>query len=124
MLKVTFTDAGLSLEYLRESVESLLADRVSVHVRSQRPVTVQPSGASIPLPADLPGLQSLHRYSEVTLSACDRGWVEVNLRGLWITEDVHQEEGVFVTELSSSLEQRLLHLWHHAQGVYATAIGL
>ena len=83
MLKVTFTDTGLSLECLRGSLESLLADRVSVHVRTQRAVVVEPSGASIPLPANLPGLQTLQRYSEVSLSPCDRDWVEVSLaRGM------------------------------------------
>lgn len=124
MLKVTFTDTGLSLECLRGSLESLLADRVSVHVRTQRAVVVEPSGASIPLPANLPGLQTLQRYSEVSLSPCDRDWVEVSLQGVWIAEDPSRAEGVFVAELGSGLEQRLLHLWHHAQGVQAAAVRL
>ncbi len=111
MLKVTFTDTGLSLECLHEPLETLLADRVGLYARSRCPVVVQPSGASIPLPANLPGLQSLHRFSEISLTPCDRDWVEVTLRGLWIAEDTDQDEGVFVAELSSGLEQRLLHLW-------------
>ena len=124
MLKVTFTDTGLSLECLRGSLESLLADRVGVHVRTQRAVTVEPSGASIPLPANLPGLQTLHRYSEVSLSRCDRDWVEVSLQGVWLAEDHDQGEGVFFAELSSGLEQRLRPLWHHAKGVHASPMRL
>ncbi|MEL6381976.1 MAG: alr0857 family protein [Cyanobacteria bacterium J06626_18] len=111
MLKVTYTETGLCLEYCPEPLDLLLSDRVCMYVHAQRSITVQPMQASIPLPATLVGIRELERFPELELSLCDRDWLEITLRGLWITEDPNQDEGVFVTELNPRLEQRLLRLW-------------
>ncbi|NER78039.1 MAG: hypothetical protein F6K42_00345 [Leptolyngbya sp. SIO1D8] len=79
--------------------------------------------ASIPLPTTLIKPQRLEQFQEVELSLCDHDWLEVTLQGLWITEDPNQEEGVFVTELTPHLEQRLFRLWTLSQTrFYAVAI--
>ena len=116
MLKVTYTETGLFLDSCSESLETLLSDRVCVHTRVRRPVVVQPMSASIPLPRHLSGLRSLSQFAAVTMSVCDRDWVEVTLSGVWVAEGVDHEEGIFVAELQPQLEQRLLHLWQQAQG--------
>ncbi|MGF1523994.1 MAG: alr0857 family protein [Leptolyngbyaceae cyanobacterium] len=115
MLKVTYTETGLCLEYCPEPLELLLSDRVCMYVYAQRSITVQPMQASIPLPTTLVGIRELERFPELELSRCDRDWIEITLRGLWITEDPNQDEGVFVTELNPRLEQRLLRLWMLSQ---------
>ena len=123
MLKVTYTETGLCLEYCPAPLDLLLSDRVCMYVHAQRPITIQPMQASIPLPTTLIGIQELERFQELELSVCDRDWIEITLRGLWITEDPDQEEGVFVTELNPRLEQRLLRLWMRYQSAsYAAAI--
>ncbi|NJN21340.1 MAG: hypothetical protein HC812_09330 [Leptolyngbya sp. RL_3_1] len=115
MLKVTYTSTGLCLEYRHEPLDTLLADRVRLHTRSGLPLIVQPTSASIPLPATLPGLRSLSRCGEVQVSACDRGWVEVSIAGTWLATDIDQETGVFMTELRPGVERQLFTLWKQAQ---------
>jgi len=115
MLKVTYTETGLYLEYCPEPLDLLLSDRVCMYAHARRPITVQPMRASIPLPATLSGTQELRRFPELELALCDRDWLEITLPGLWVTEDVDQEVGVFMTELNPRLEQRIFRLWAIAQ---------
>lgn len=111
MLKVTYTETGIYLEYCPEPLDLLLSDRICMYLHAQQPVAIQPMKASIPLPTTAAGVHDLARFHNLTLSACDRDWLEITVPGLWITEAPNQEEGVFVTELNPHLEQRLLHLW-------------
>jgi hypothetical protein len=115
MLKVIYTDAGLFLEYCPEPLDLLLSDRVCMYAHAQRPVSVQPMNASIPLPAHLISYQGLERFQEIEVAWCDRDWLEVTLSGLWITEDPDQESGIFMTELDPRLEQRLIRVWQISQ---------
>lgn len=119
MLKVTYTETGLCLEYCPEPLDLLLSDRVCMYARARRPITVHPMRASIPLPMALAGVQDLQRFAEVDLCPCDRDWVEITLGGLWVTEDLEQEDGVFLTELNPRLEQRIFKLWTLAQGPFS-----
>ncbi|MEO1095914.1 MAG: alr0857 family protein [Cyanobacteria bacterium J06638_28] len=115
MLKVTYTETGLYLEYCPEPLDLLLSDRVCMYARSQRPVTLQPMHASILLPTQLPGVCELERFPELEVSLCDQDWLEITLQGLWLTEGMAQDVGIFVTELGARLEQRLFTLWALAQ---------
>lgn len=114
MLKVTYTETGLHLEYCSEPLSQVLSDRVCTSARAQRSITVQPIAASIPLAAAL--LQALMwtQLQEVELTRCDPDWFEVTLSGLWLTEAPDAEEGIFMTELDIRLEQRLLSLWQRS----------
>ncbi|MEM0979449.1 MAG: alr0857 family protein [Cyanobacteria bacterium P01_H01_bin.58] len=111
MLKVTYTETGLYLEYCPQPLDLLLSDRVCMYVRAQQTVTLQPMHASIPLPTQLSGVSELKRFPELEVSLCDQDWLEITFQGFWLTEDVTQDVGIFVTELGAHLEQRLLMLW-------------
>lgn len=115
MLKVTYTDDGLYLEYCPEPLDLLLSDRVCTYARARRPVNVQPMNASILLPASVLDHHNLLHLQQLDITSCDRDWLEITLSGLWITEDLDCEEGIFMTELDARLEQRLLKLWQWSQ---------
>lgn len=115
MLKVTYTETALYLEYCPESLDLLLSDRICMYARAQHTVTLQPMHASILLPTQLPGVAELNRFPELEVSLCDQDWLEVTLRGVWLAEDVAQDVGIFVTEMGAHLEQRLFMLWTLSQ---------
>jgi hypothetical protein len=115
MLKVTYTDAGLCLDYCPEPLDLLLSDRICMYAHAQQSIAVQPTTASIPLPTALVRCQGLERFKPLKLSLCDRDWMEITLSGLWVTEGADQDAGIFMTELSPRLEQRLFRLWHLSQ---------
>jgi hypothetical protein len=117
MLKVTYTDTGLFLEYCPEPLDLLLSDRVCTVVHSQQAITIQPMHANLLLPVHLIRNQGLETVSSLRVTFCDRDWVEITLSGLWVTETLEQEVGIFLTELDPRLEQRLLRLWQMAQAI-------
>lgn len=124
MLKVTYTETGLHLEYCSEPLSQVLSDRVCTYARAQRAITVQPIEASIPLAAAL--LQALiwRQSQDFELTRCDSDWFEVTLSGLWLTEVPDTEEGIFMTELDVRLEQRLLSLWQRSHQCQSQRLGV
>ena len=121
MLKATYTDTGIFLEKLTESVEMVVVQRVVINLRLGRRLIVESSYASLLLPADLPGLAELdaiaHKLSPeiLQLEPCDSEWVEVTLRGTWITTETESAKGIFAIELEASTECCLFELWRRSQ---------
>lgn len=121
MLKLTYIETGFSLERLAQSLEEWVALRVVFALRLGDRLCVEPSTATFLLPADLPGLNLLaaevrrQATDDISFCACDAEYVEVSLKGTWLTVDSESEEGVFVTGLSHSTEFFLAKLWQEAQ---------
>ncbi len=121
MLKATYTDTGIFLEKLTESVEGLVIQRVVLNLRLGRRLVVESSYASLLLPADLSGVAELDAIAQklsseiLQLTPCDSEWVEVTLRGTWITTAADGDEGIFAVELEAEAERCLFELWRRSQ---------
>ncbi|MBF2001985.1 MAG: hypothetical protein IGS38_14835 [Synechococcales cyanobacterium M58_A2018_015] len=117
MLKITYLESGLYLEQLPEPVEDWLALRMILTLRMGQRLVVEPSTASLLIPAALitrSRLARLAHTTDVTLSPVDDADVEVVLSGVWLASGGN-EEGVFVAMLHPAIEQMLLQLWQEAQ---------
>jgi hypothetical protein len=120
MLKLTYTENEFYLEYLTQSLENWVQARVILALRIGQRLCVEPSTASFLLPVDLPGVEALqvevkHNDTEIiALNRCDLEYVEVSLRGSWLTCDC-EDSGVFVTVMSDRTEFFLHKLWQEAQ---------
>jgi len=129
MLKLTYIETGFYLEYLAKSLEEWVQGRVILALRVGECLCIEPSNAAFLLPADLPGLDTLavevrrQDPESLTLSVCDAEYVEVSIKGTWVSLDTDSNEGVFVAAMSHSIEFFLLKLWQDAQ-VSASAIEL
>lgn len=124
MLKVTFMETGSHLEPLTQSPEEWIGVRVLLAMRTAQRLIVESSTATLLLRSDLANLFLLeeltHQETEgaIALCRCDADYVEVSLRGTWITSDVTnlaEAEGVFVTLLTPDLESLLMELWQISQ---------
>jgi len=126
MLKLTYTEDNFHLEYLTQSPEEWVAQRVILAMGIGHLLCVKPSHASFLLPADLPGLEQLSKIINtdkrgiISLCLCDRQYVEVTLWGSWVTDDREEATGIFVTSISdmsnddcliSPTELLLYNLW-------------
>lgn len=117
MLKLTYTETALQLEYLAGSPEDLVTRRVKLAMRVGASLFVEPSQAAFLLPADLPGLEELTDGAlqddgdAIEIYAADEDYVEVSLNGTWIAEDAEVSEGIFVAALSPLCEVLLFRLW-------------
>lgn len=120
MLKVMYGEAGLHLECLTQPTEEWIALQAVLAVRTAQQLVVEHCSASLLLRADLDGLivlKQLIRAEEIgliALSVCDAEFVEVSLRGVWISAG-NAEEGSFVVMMSHSAEVLLLQLWQESQ---------
>lgn len=127
MLKLTYTENGFYMERLAQSLEEWVAARVLLSLRAGTSLSVEPSTASFLLPADLPQLADFgtlvrQEHAEtIALSLCDAEYVEVSLRGTWMTSDPNGEEGVFVTAISYAIEFFLYKLWFESQAYASVA---
>lgn len=121
MLKLTYTERSFYLECLSLSLEEWVAQRVVLAMRVGQSLHVEPSTASFLLPADLPGLEMLeaaikrHDSEIMDLSRCDAEYMEVTLRGSWLSDGTQEAVGVFVTTMSDRTEFFLHKIWQEAQ---------
>lgn len=125
MLKVTYLESGLYLEFLQETIEDWIALRVVLALRLGQRLVVERSTASLLLPINLvkvSGLETVLRHEKaVTLTVCDVNDMEVSLQGTWISSSADETEGVFLAALEPVVEQVLLQVWQ-ASHVEASSI--
>lgn len=123
MLKLTYTETGFNLERLAQSPEQLVALRVVLAMRVGQSISVEPSTAAFLLPTNLPALSLLESEARadgsgtIALCVADAEYVEVTLRGTWISGLSEGADGVFVTVLGDRAEFLLLKLWLESQPV-------
>jgi hypothetical protein len=121
MLRLSYTETSFHLEVLTQSLEEWVAQRVILALRVGQSLCVQPSTASFLLPADLPGVEALKAFLKrddreiMALSVCDAEYIEVTLRGSWISNSSDDAVGVFVTTMSDPTEFFLHKLYQEAQ---------
>lgn len=119
MLKVTYLESGLYLEFLQETLEDWIALRVLLALRLGQRLVVERSTAALLLPIDLvktSGLEAAMQDQEaVTMAVCDASDLEICLQGTWISSNADETEGVFLVALNPAIEQVLLQVWQASQ---------
>lgn len=124
MLKIIYLDSELWLEPLSGTMEALVTQHSLLSLRLGQPLIMQPSRGSIPLPADLPGVELLLQQSRclatIDITYCDSQWVEITFQGIWIADDINCDQGIFVTECDRDLEDQILSLWQWGQSRLTT----
>lgn len=118
MLKITYLEDGIYLEYLSESLKTWTDRRILVSLRAAANIYVKATTACLTLPADTPyfsDLQALRAREIIQVTACDEEYVEVSFQGTWIATHQDSEEGLFVCDLSNSNEFFIYKLWQESQ---------
>ncbi|BAZ05400.1 alr0857 family protein [Calothrix sp. NIES-3974] len=121
MLKLTYTETSFHLESIAQSLEDWVQARVRLALRVGQSFCVEPSTASFLLPNYLLGIEQLQtelRFPDsenLSLAVCDTEYIEVILRGAWLTSGCNEDMGVFVTAMREKTELFLYKLWQEAQ---------
>lgn len=118
MLKITYLEDGIYVEYLQESVEAWKTRRILVSLRAGTSIYVENITASLVLPTNIAyhaGLNELAAKELIQIIPCDENYVEVALSGNWVSQTKNSEAGVFVCELNHSSEYFLYELWQESQ---------
>ena len=99
MLKITYLEEEIYLEYLQESVEAWKAARILVSLRAATSIYIEDSTACLMLPASsssLTGLEELAAEEILEITFCDEEYLEVSFPGTWVAQSEDSQEGVFV----------------------------
>ena len=118
MLKITYLEEEIYLEYLQESASEWKASRILVSLRAGMSIYTELGMASLVLPAYTPylaGLVELDEKQLIEVIPCDEEYLEISLSGSWVAQSKDSEEGVFVCELNHSSEYFLYQLWRESQ---------
>ncbi len=115
MLKFTYTDSGIHLEYLNQPLEELISLRFLLAMRLGDRLVAEPGTASFLLPANLlllDRLTTIARFEENLTSPypVDGEFVEITLRGTWLYSGTSYGEGLFMTELGEYAERLILEV--------------
>ena len=115
MLKVTYTETGLHLESLSQTLEEWIACRIVFALRTSQRLVIEPGSASILISKTTTNLSMLNAILQETdsiaCSICDSEYIEVSLQGTWLTFDLAEVEGTFIAALNLKTEAMLLQLW-------------
>ncbi len=128
MLKLTYTDMGLHLERLTQSLDSVVASRTVLAIRLGQTLHIEPGRAAFLLPSDVPHVEALsaaiarEHSGDIDLCTVDRDYVEVSLAGTWVAADVQAETGMFLTVLGDRTESLVHHLWQLTQAQVSSLI--
>ncbi|MGB5632500.1 MAG: alr0857 family protein [Waterburya sp.] len=118
MLKITYLEDEIYLEYLQKSVEAWKKERILVNLRAAVSVYTESSTASLVLPVNLSCLRELVNLAEkklISIIPCDEEYIEVSFPGTWISQTEDNESGIFVCELGNESEYFLYQLWQESQ---------
>ncbi len=111
MLKLTYTNEGLLLDYLNESLESWVNSRVLLALRSEISFWIEPTQVYFMLPMNLSylknlidslGEEELNNILEVVLY--DKSQMELKLSGTWLSSQPDNDEGIFVCNYNEHIE--------------------
>lgn len=121
MLKLSYTDSGLFLEPVTNSLEGIKKQRATLAICIGEAFHMEHSQASLLLPIELPGVTQLEGMLEtdstdtITVTPADEEFVEVSIKGTWITSGSNDESGTFIADLPSESEQLIYQLWRVTQ---------
>ena len=117
MLKLIYTETALHFELLTADLEDWVEQRLVFATSTGETMFVNSEKANFLLPAwtcDTTAVNFyLHRQGAktVTVNHCDLDRVEIGLTGYWLSTDLHDAEGIFVTQLTDRVELYLWQLW-------------
>ena len=120
MLKISYSDTKIALEQLPTTPEAVVARHSIFALRAGQSVYAQAGCGSLLVPTQLPEISAfVDRVTDhplVDIDLCDRAWLEVTLRGVWIAETPQSEAGILVTDLGEATEGGLVALWQRGLG--------
>ncbi len=123
MLKLTYTETSFYLERLTQPLENWVQGRVIFAIRVGQRLCLEPYTASFLLPVDLPGVNTLKTQARkddtevLNVCSCDAEFIEVTLKGSWLSNTCETATGVFVTNMNDCTEVFLQKLWLEAQSL-------
>ncbi|NJR17680.1 MAG: hypothetical protein HC785_19475 [Calothrix sp. CSU_2_0] len=124
MLKLTYTENNFNIEYIETNLQDWIENRVTFSLRTGLNGYIEHTTASFLLPSILVDKTNSTILVEqnqniINIDCCDRNFIEVTLKGIWLCSNVESDTGIFVTHLDTCAELYFLQLQQHQNFSYA-----
>lgn len=119
MLKIIYTETGLYLEKLSESLESWVTNHVILSLRAGIALCTEPTKACLTLKGTdkeyeaFMGILDVETSKLLALSFADPEYLEIGFEGIWLDLGHKIDEGTFVTSISEPVEQYIYEWWQN-----------
>ncbi len=121
MLKLTYTDQGLLLDHVDQSLDAWINSRMLLSVSTGIPIWIESTQVSFMFTSDSPYLCNLidnlgeHINHTFELLISEHNETEIKILGTWLSSHPDSQEGVFVCSFPGYLEDciRLLLEEYH-----------
>jgi hypothetical protein len=130
MLKLIYTETALHFELLAADLEDWVEQRLVFASSTGETMFVNSEKANFLLPEPICEATAVKFYlhdqdvKTVTVNRCDLDRVEIGLTGYWLSTDINDAEGIFVTQLPDRVELYLWQLWSSANVPSAISRGV
>ncbi|MEB3359672.1 MAG: hypothetical protein VKK04_23300 [Synechococcales bacterium] len=120
MLRLIYTETGLDLKVIDQPMKDWIALRRTLAHRTGHVFRDETCTASFLLPRDLRQMGLLKRLvtdgnaTGVDLTLADAEFMEVSLRGHWVSSCPADAEGVFIAAFPVCLEKMIAEMWAEA----------
>ncbi len=117
MLKLIYTETAVHFELLTADLEDWVEQRLVFATSTGETMFVNSEKANFILPELTCDPTAVNFYlhhqgvKTVTVNHCDLDRVEIGLTGYWLSTDLNDAEGIFVTQLADRVELYLWELW-------------
>jgi hypothetical protein len=124
MLKLTYSEFGLLIEQIGESLDRWVTQRNLLALSIGEPLSIQAGNASFLVPteavtANLDLYRIIRPLSPISLCCVDEDYYEVNIAGVWIAKNTHASEGILAADLGDLAESFVWRLWESSQKTYS-----
>ena len=103
------------MERLNESLTDWLNLRILIYLRAAKRISIEPHTASFLIAVDFTDWTELEALiaedrENIEFDICDGEYMEVSLRGIWISSEKSTCEGIFVCDLTPTAEIMFVQL--------------
>lgn len=115
MLKLNYSDLGLSVEQFEGDLDQWIEHRVRLAMRAGMTLYTEAGRASFLIAIDHPLFDTLlaatAKITTISVDIADAEYAEVVLQGTWLAESIEACEGSLVCALGAQIEKVIDRLW-------------
>lgn len=121
MLKLMYTDTGIHIEQIAQTIDGFIAVRSAFAASVGQTLVCEAGRAAFLVAADGSTYTVLTRIVDplIGICLCDAEFIEVNVAGFWLAVDTDSDSGIFAAAFDRVTEDDLLMLWNHSSPVFS-----
>jgi hypothetical protein len=121
MLKMMYTDTGIHIEQIAQTVDGFIAARSAFAATVGQTLICEAGRAAFLVNASASAYAVLTRIVDpmIGVCVCDVEFIEVSVAGFWMAVDTDSESGIFVAAFDRITEADLMMIWNQSSPAFS-----